>query len=1047
LDSCEHDYDAIVSRREEWHHRLSNLEFRRSGVQLGLTGPAGIGKSFAARNALTTSGVRFVNFAANADAFQLARGWTDALTGQMRHLPQWVQSHLQRWARGEMPEMADLGQALAVAVRSLAPFAVLLEDWHEAGEAQRSHWESTLLALRGLPNIGVIVTSRNALPTHLEVIPLRPLTREEASALLEAELHEGSALPMAMLDWVWERGRGNPLFLLEYVRDLRRRGHAWFDGQAWQWREPPADRRPITVEALIERSLDRVTDPRAMRVLEARALLGERDDPALWQAVTDLDQKAWNTALRELETQGVMRGPEFTHPLYREIALERSSPAVRQDIAARSCRHLEERDPVQAAEFAGLAGFDAVLTLEFHLRAVAALESDPSRAALQKARACEYAEGETRLRLALEAGRVLVQTNLKPVVRLMDSILRDHPDHLEALGLRARVLARLGDERGALSSLERIAPARRERRWYRWHALALVEAGQAQRLHRLVLEHESLNLEDDAEIATGVAQALVMQGRVETARALLERALGRNTDPEAKARLLIAQGAMLIITKHPRDGEVQLQRIVHEHSSHIPKRLLASTWFNLGVAAHQLNHLEDAAQRYHKSARIALEIGDQQRYLSAQSALGGLYFDLGDFEAAERALLEGRSLNQTFPPSRDVVQHDGWLSELYTCWLPPHGAALSLKYAHSALRMARQLEDAHALFHALYRTVCAEANHGNPDVAMRCAEEMATLPHDEEDDAFLVPAARGAALMALGRKAEAIGAYERAEELIADNPSREVSLNQVRLELDVLRGDAAGARKRLEFFQTHNFGPGIAVVTQYFPQLQHESAPSTSSHTLRLEVLGPMRLVLNGEAVALRGAKRKTLLALLLEAHLSGHHEARSADLCDALYPNATDDEGKAAIKQLVFQLRAQLGTDSVQTTTSGYALRGAQSDAQTFLETGDTSLWRGAYLADISSGGTHALEPIREVLYGQLRRRAEALVATNPAEASRLARILLEVDPYDADALTLALRALQAQGNFSSLSKIYQRSRETWLEVGEHLPERWTEFLADAAD
>jgi hypothetical protein len=53
-----------------------------------------------------------------------------------------------------------------------------------------------------------------------------------------------------------------------------------------------------------------------------------------------------------------------------------------------------------------------------------------------------------------------------------------------------------------------------------------------------------------------------------------------------------------------------------------------------------------------------------------------------------------------------------------------------------------------------------------------------------------------------------------------------------------------------------------------------------------------------------------------------------------------------------------------------------------------------------------------------------------------------MEAEPFDTDALALALRALQAQGSYVSISRMYKKSRESWLEVGERLPERWTEFL-----
>jgi hypothetical protein len=54
----------------------------------------------------------------------------------------------------------------------------------------------------------------------------------------------------------------------------------------------------------------------------------------------------------------------------------------------------------------------------------------------------------------------------------------------------------------------------------------------------------------------------------------------------------------------------------------------------------------------------------------------------------------------------------------------------------------------------------------------------------------------------------------------------------------------------------------------------------------------------------------------------------------------------------------------------------------------------------------------------------------------------LCSADPYDLEGLRLTLRALRAGDNHKSLKSTYARARTHLLEIGEALPERWTDFL-----
>jgi hypothetical protein len=129
-----------------------------------------------------------------------------------------------------------------------------------------------------------------------------------------------------------------------------------------------------------------------------------------------------------------------------------------------------------------------------------------------------------------------------------------------------------------------------------------------------------------------------------------------------------------------------------------------------------------------------------------------------------------------------------------------------------------------------------------------------------------------------------------------------------------------------------------------------------------------------------------------------------------------------------------------VSVWATGYALGNVQSDAEEFLTTGNTALWRGVYLEGIE---LELQGSVAESLYLLLYSKAQEGLGSNPKEAARLARLLLEYDPYNRDYLTLCLQALRAVNNHKSLTRLYAEAKERFVDVGEMLPDTWQIFLS----
>nr|MDT0666201.1 winged helix-turn-helix domain-containing protein [Micromonospora sp. DSM 115978] len=87
-----------------------------------------------------------------------------------------------------------------------------------------------------------------------------------------------------------------------------------------------------------------------------------------------------------------------------------------------------------------------------------------------------------------------------------------------------------------------------------------------------------------------------------------------------------------------------------------------------------------------------------------------------------------------------------------------------------------------------------------------------------------------------------------------------------------------------------------------------------------MEVLGPLRLVVDDTPVDVRGTKRRAVLALLA---LADGRTVTVDHLLDALWPAEIPDSGRQALHSHVFRLRVQLAAAAarLQTHQDGYRL------------------------------------------------------------------------------------------------------------------------------
>src|SRR3712207_680238 len=151
--------------------------------------------------------------------------------------------------------------------------------------------------------------------------------------------------------------------------------------------------------------------------------------------------------------------------------------------------------------------------------------------------------------------------------------------------------------------------------------------------------------------------------------------------------------------------------------------------------------------------------------------------------------------------------------------------------------------------------------------------------------------------------------------------------------------------------------------------------------SVRVEVLGPLRLDVDGVPVDVPGPKRRAVLALLA---LAEGRIVTVDHLLDALWPAEVPESGRQALHTHVSRLRGHLGTaaDRLQTRHDGYRLdvtdgeldvaqardllgkaRAATGpDAYALLQEAH-ALWRGPLLADLTE-----VDPIATAVEGCAR-------------------------------------------------------------------------------
>ena len=423
------------------------------------------------------------------------------------------------------------------------------------------------------------------------VVRIGRLERDQVGDLMQGML--AIAPSPDLLDAVFERSDGNPLFVGEYLRSLvsdgtlaRRGAGGWHVTSPERLASPVA--LPASVHALIARRIDRLDDG-ARLLLDAASVLGREMDHRLLAglAAGSVDPLAGIATLlaRELLAEESPGRYRFAHDRVREVAYEHVTPARRRSLHLAAASALAARTDGgetlgwQAAHWE--SGGDVARARTSYLQA--------ARAAA-RSYAVEDAERSYRafLRLApppaesVTARFELVQNTLVP------------------MGRGAEAVATLED---ALATARAIDDPRRIAMALRGIAILAIQQGRDDAAGAALDEELRIveRLGDDAGIA-----------RVHGTRANLQRDRGRPAD--AAASYLVA------IDAARKAGS---------------RRLEAHLLLNSGLCEHDAGRRDRADELYRAALALALEEGDEALEGSARANLGDLERETGRLDDAE----------------------------------------------------------------------------------------------------------------------------------------------------------------------------------------------------------------------------------------------------------------------------------------------------------------------------------------------------------------------------------------------------------------------------
>jgi DNA-binding CsgD family transcriptional regulator len=458
-----------------------------------------------------------------------------------------------------LPQIADALEELG---RS-GPIAVVMDDYHWApvegtdlliGALRVIETPLCFIASARLRDLNDEATplpepTADLWVDHIEVRGLAPV----AVAEMAATILGGRLLP-SLVDSLYARTFGNPLFVSETLQGWRTSGALVATGGFWGLGDEATLRQPRSLREMIVARLSRLTDDE-LATATALSVLGREADFEEVSAVSELPAERLVDVLERLVVETIIdveqhHPPRYrlSHPLYSAALLEEDGAPARAALHGRVYAELNRRVQagrhISAAELAHHAV--RALTAPSDLRAVlssAAAEAESAgsftEAAIWYGHLAEDADDPREIATALRGqATAAIPTDPQRAIGLFTYALELHPEPGARAGLllgRARAHRFAGSPESALEDLEAALPLVDPRESFDIrHAMGALygmagRIDEAEQLFRL-LAAESEGTPDHCKATGHLGMVALVRGSIVEAARLQEAALERCTD-------------------------------------------------------------------------------------------------------------------------------------------------------------------------------------------------------------------------------------------------------------------------------------------------------------------------------------------------------------------------------------------------------------------------------------------------------------------------------------------------------------------------------------
>ena len=455
-----------------------------------------------------------------------------------------------------------------------------------------------------------------------EALVLDPLEPEAIATMLEG-LAPG--LPPDLIADIGRRAEGIPLYAVETIRMLQDRGLLVQEGSRYVVTGDISDLDvPETLQALVASRLDGLSVSERS-LLQDASVLGQSFTASASAAVSGRPEPEVTAILDRLVAKQVLgrdddpRSPErgqyhFLQALLRTVAYGTLSRRARKAHHVTAARHLERSWPGELRDIAEV--------LASHYQE--AIRADPEAADVAELRAAA-------LETLTAAGRAAASLTLGPEAqRYFEQAAEIAEDDLERAGLfeeAGRALRDSGDPTGAEQQL-RAAIELYERSGRASGGSAAVTLAEVvllagrpdearELLERFVNSSSDGSTQDEvvrAEAQGELARALMLSGIVEPAGPLLEEALGtleRRQTWAALTTALITRAVYLIYCHRREEGFGVLRHALILADRHSLPRIALRARYNLAAVSIESDQFSSAVEELREGLRLARERGDR----------------------------------------------------------------------------------------------------------------------------------------------------------------------------------------------------------------------------------------------------------------------------------------------------------------------------------------------------------------------------------------------------------------------------------------------------